>query len=1567
MTTPSGPTKTNLDIAIQMAEVMAKISEQLESQSKLFQQQTTLAEQLVKALEGADKFDPTKTKALSETLNTAADHAGKFGKGTEDAVGHTSKLVGVLLKAGAAAKKLVVPAEFINGFKAGLNLSTNLLKGMISLGGTALGLFSNIGGTFLSLPGRFVDFFANSATGGTDDYRVALEELRKEFGNLEIGTSKSVKHMTEDLKNFSSVGVGFGRVFGYGRAGLAALLRENMALASEMGPMFNRMAATLGENSLNLTVLRKATGLSGTAFKALTIAAEGTGQSMDSVTSQMIKGIAQAERTFGISSKEIGKDLDAMLKDTSTFGHVAPDVMIKTSIYVRKLGISIETLKKVMEKSLNFEDAAQQAASLSEAFNVNITAMSLMKEQDPTRKLDMIRDAFFRTGRSVEALNLQEMKALSNTTGLSDEELRLSFSQKNRALSQAQINEQMKKGQKHQISQQEAMVQLAKSIERLTQSGSALNGSFMDRFMRGFETGIHRSSAFRQVVHSLQRSMRTVEMAGRSVGRMFVELFPGIRGLLGGFADLFNPDRFRSFMNRIVGLFRNWFTALRTDPVGGTQTFLTGLKDTFIRWFGASASGGGAVLNGMKDFFKAVATVAAGGLRWAIQQVTGGLRTFTGALRAALAPGGGGFKGLLKGLFGDPSQSASETTRFFGGLASSLREPLIALWGELKNLFVTLLPELKEAFKKYAPELIGAFFAPAVVSSVIRGSASGIASAAAPALMKAVPWSSLASGAGEVVTAVGGSTIAVGAFGAALAALTVGFATNAKATASFSEKATDVFQGLGHAVGKGLGYITKGLIAIIDFIPNLITSSKFRGDVLDALGTFLGSLTSGIMSLGNWVLGLVGGLVTGFLDEIGQSELSTTIKTWLSEVKKGVTEFTSSFKNNFKEIGEFIWNAWAGLVKPVEDRIIGFLTTIEGGFRRALDWFKNLPGTVIADLTKLGSWLEQHNPFNRITDAMQTVNSVADRIFSHSINTVVANDLRKVTPAADQFQKTLSGAVENGFKAAVAASATGTAAITSNVQAASDATNNLQQATAAAAQLQAHAAAGSEAPPAPPTPVIPATPTQVTAAAANTAAGVGSSGGAATAQSASDAASAIDGLKGLVKSLPTLREFFGEMASVVVPHGLAAKTTAIKGVLGLVKDLADISSSLSAPGGATRNVWSEVFVPSLALLAYFVLPDGQTVPGVPNAQGHRGSFDKVLTGLGTLSFPHGLTGKVTQLKNLFELTKSISEAGSSIGGQGGTRNVWSEVFVPFITMLSYFVLPNGQTIPGLPYAQGHRGSFDAVLKGLDTLSFPHGLTGKATQLKSLFESIKAISEAGSSIGAAETSGSFDESTITKALSNVTKVIGAIKLDTVDGVQNPLTHPDIFSGLDAIRHTLRGKGTVFSAISTNLDAVSTALGELAPAALTSGMTAANGRIQGQTTALGEIITALDWWFGGEPHSVAVARTVTAITDNLKGSAIENIRGMVRAYSDFSTELASIAELPAIGATLERFGQRLGAVRTATIERGAFNMTVTVNVTLEASQLSKALFTFTRESNDVVPGSIKLASFNHIPAT
>jgi len=713
----------NLKVAQQLLATMQQITMQADQQTRAYQAQADLVDALCKAQECYNNLDKNKSRELADSMSQAGEKTKSFSESISEAAEKGDVLANKIKGITDKLKKLAVPAEFLNGFKAGLNFSNNLVKSLFRLAGPVMGLMKDLGGILLSLPGRLMDFFQNSATGGVDPYREALEELRGEFGNLEIGTSAAIRNMTESMNGLGDSGLKMGQVFGYGREGLAALLRENMKVAQEMGPIFDQFSASLRGAETDFTVLRKATNLSGEAFKGLFLSAQDAGMSSAQMVKELTKDVARAERAFGISAKLYGKDMEYMIKETASFGIMGRKEMLSVSTYARKLGVSLEALKAVMDKTLNFEDVAQSSAKLSEAFGIQIDSMKLLNAQTATEKMEIYRKAFFATGQNIEQMTNAQRKLLSEQTGLDEQNLRIAFAQKNRALSGAQLDAQMKKQQKTQISQAEAMQQLAKSIQRLVKSGEALKGGFIEIFMKGFFSGIKRTREFREVVMALQRSMRIVYYAGREVGRMFVKLFPGIKDILGGLKDMFNPSRFRNLMKNVVREFRDFFLLLKTDPKAGVENFMKNMKKIFFDFFSKGTPAGSKFLDGLKTFFKTIGIIFVQGIKYSL----------------------GAMKDLLKGIvefIKNPSSLTSAAGEVGDGLAGMFKQAfaymVVELGPVIKELGKVFVELMKTLYEKYIqPHMtkiilggLAIFLGPAMVAGLVRGLIAGLFSGA---------------------------------------------------------------------------------------------------------------------------------------------------------------------------------------------------------------------------------------------------------------------------------------------------------------------------------------------------------------------------------------------------------------------------------------------------------------------------------------------------------------------------------------------------------------------------------------------------------------------------------------------------------------------------------------------------------------------------------------------------------------------------------------------------------------------------------------------------------------------
>ena len=1654
-------TADNLKLTQQLLATMQQITLHLEKQAEVYSKQAGFVEAICKAQDCFNNLDSSKLKEVTENLQEAQEKTKGFGREAVLTEEQINKMSSATQKAAVAVRTLAIPLEFINGFKSGIKLSNNLLRNILSFAGPIKDLAADIAMSLLSLPGRLMDFFQNAAGSGVDPYREALENLREEFGNLKIGTSQSVRRMTEDMKGLGEAGLRMSRVFGYGREGLAKLLTENMELAKGMGPIFNRFAAGIRGAESEMTVLRKSTGLGAEAFKSIQLVAENSGQRTGTAIRNMVKDMARAERAFGISVKEMGKDLDFMMKETASFGILAPQQMLKVSVYARKLGVSMEALKTIMEKTLNFEDAASQSAKLAEAFNIQIDAMKLMSETDPTRKMDMYRQAFFKTGQNIESMSVAQRKYLADTTGMTEETLRIAFAQKNRALSGAQLDAQMKKAQKTQISQAEAMKILAESIKRLVQSGEALKGSFLDMFAKGFLQGIRRTREFREVVIALQRSMRVVYMAGRQVGRMFIKEFPGVIEILKSLKEMFDPARFRSLMKKVVGEFQTFFRALRTDPRGGVETFMKNMKKNFFDFFNSGSPAGRRFVDGLKAYWNAIFIISVAAIKHGLTSLRNALKSITEFVKNPRA-------------FLDASQSTVEgISGSFAGMAGYLERELKpvfleaagALWGLIKLMADKLY---QDYIKPNLGKILLAYFAPALVTDLVRGtgalmfkalgsylfgaarSVNTVAASAAKAggaagsgamspgdIMKQATTTrqtgqSLLRLAGSMLILIAGvSLMAAAVIGLSLLYKKSGVSPQdvAVVTALFGvmtlllvgmAAAMPVLAGLGAALAAtgGTGYlaIITGLGVVVGVLGII---AEFTSRVIPTLINTIGPKNMAAATQATEILSTFVGMfgrmavVVGLLTVLAPLGALGAIAGWVSRKANPInvlTDFVGLIANKSIEIIRAL-NEMPGDVSVLQAKARVFEVVAQG--------VSSLM-TPLAQIVAAVSFSSSVLPNNAADSVVTSVQSLMQMVsmLTNPVDGVIPSLMRRLERMAvgnvDSERMKTSAAVFTAVSSGLGSLMGGVGTLLSQfnvsvgdwimgidqyvIEQKSNALKLIAETVLPSLQnalsgmmtsvlnftrrinnIEALKAVG---------PVLSAI-SETVSSVLTAVSGLLSSGSGSFMEGFDSLVNVISGgssIDVLRDKMTTVQNFIGQLASSIqsllvgsegkmgiIPslRGLidaaptdAAKIRGLSVVSELIKTVTSvIAPTIEAVSNLTRNVKAGNGA-NVAQIRMVGIQLGFIIQSISTTMSRLvTALPAMVEAIGRISIPRSLSTKVKAVKSVLDLVTQLGSVVSSFrvpsgGGNSRQLNVWSEVFVPTLSLLSYFALD--KALPDIPGSGGHRRSFEAVLNGISTLNFPRGFSSKIQMLKQTFESIKVMAEATKSIRELAGTGitTIAANFLTVPLQNLGNIISELRRSAL------LTNANLFEGIPQISRILRGKGSMLTAISSGLSDLFSSVSSI------SGLTLAVpegsiARLNTQlTTMLGPdgVIGQLGEFFSDDSKSFVRNRaSIRQIKNNLVSGITANVRAMVESYNTFSRDLATLGQgTQPLQVTLNALGDRLGGVQTATIRNAAVNATINVEVKMSAADIVTAMKTQTERTNATSPTPARLAA-------
>ncbi len=733
----------NLKIQEQINKLIEDRKALIDSASSALKQQVEIATKLSQILDST-KIKEDIVNNLNKTkdaLGKATDEAKNFGKSADDSLkefeegiedswlsldelykrfgeGKDKFVEGMKEKGEAFKKNHVIAGTFFDGLIDGFRLSYNAMKGLVGLSSSLVSGFFNVAKSILAIPfkvfGRLID--AATEGGGANELMQAFENIRKEFGSFKEDVSKNVIASAKSMRGeLANTGLSVIRVFGMAHERLD-FFRE---LAGGMGATFHSLGIEIAQNAEVVGAFQKGLGIAKEEMAGFGQLAIRSGTPLTEVLRQTSNYTLQMGETFGISQKLIGKDISKMVKDVKNFGSVSIKQMSEASIFARKLGVEVTKLFGVFEKFDNFEDAATGAAKLSQVFGANVDALKLMNAQDPSTRVEMLRQSLKAAGKDAANMTRQELNLLSAQTGLDAETTKMVFSLKNQGKSLKDIQKESGKAEKKQLSQTEAMSKLADSIERLVRSGSMFKGGFLDYFVRGFTQGIKgmygmnfEMTSFHKIMMNIRHALMTTYWAGVKVGEAFRKMFPGVEKMFRGIAEFFNPKRFSALFNGteevirdktgkiiktirgddgIVGAFKGLFKELgdpSVSPEKAMKNFFGKIKDAFMKFFSGEGEVSMQIFDGFKDFGKAI-----------IKGITGLIPVISEGLVSLLDTVIDFIKDPTS--FGNklnPNSALGGIAKLLAPLGEALKKAWVLIEPKLDELFALVLEKIKKFF-----------------------------------------------------------------------------------------------------------------------------------------------------------------------------------------------------------------------------------------------------------------------------------------------------------------------------------------------------------------------------------------------------------------------------------------------------------------------------------------------------------------------------------------------------------------------------------------------------------------------------------------------------------------------------------------------------------------------------------------------------------------------------------------------------------------------------------------------------------------------------------------------------
>ncbi|HEU5118656.1 MAG TPA: DUF456 domain-containing protein [Isosphaeraceae bacterium] len=220
--------------------------------------------------------------------------------------------------------------------------------------------------------------------------------------------------------------------------------------------------------------LARGFNLGGAGAGKLTKVFENLGNDSSSAA-ETIKAMVKGANAAHVPTNLLAKDILDSSTYMARFGKEGQKTFVTGAAWVRKYTISMEQLRNSVEGLDMFDEAAKTASKLNATFGTMINSMDLMMEDDPAKRLEMIRQQFLAQGTTFEKLTPKQRRYLSETLKLTEDQTAALLSSKNAGQSYADFQEKAAKKEKQELSAKQLM---QKQLQATAQTMYAFGAAF---------------------------------------------------------------------------------------------------------------------------------------------------------------------------------------------------------------------------------------------------------------------------------------------------------------------------------------------------------------------------------------------------------------------------------------------------------------------------------------------------------------------------------------------------------------------------------------------------------------------------------------------------------------------------------------------------------------------------------------------------------------------------------------------------------------------------------------------------------------------------------------------------------------------------------------------------------------------------------------------------------------------------------------------------------------------------------------------------------------------------------
>jgi hypothetical protein len=443
-----------------------------------------------------------------------------------------------------------------------------------------------------------------AATAGVTDGAKAFDKFAKPlrdieinairtFGSLDTESSRLFVEKQKELRRFvADQATGQAAV----DARLKTLALDPLKAQQEIVEEQNKIQATVGQNLdrfkseiadpdviLNLRGLRSALGLSAeeTAIFANRAAAFGT--SIESQLAVATKAGQKFAKSSGVDFKVIAKGQNDLRKNTKAFATFSEEQLARVAAASAKTGVALSTMGGGLVDSFDdFDQAAEKAAMLGQAFGISIDSFELFATEDPTERLQMIQEAASRAGVDIANMGRRELNYLSELTGMGVEDTMKALGQGGLEVA-AEVAGMDKAGdlQAQIVSSNrmntDAVTDLTRAIGSLippiSETGDELKKGGLARLARGVAG----------VSGELQDQVANLARRGLTGGTENLRGTPGATGVLGAVAGIQQDPNVRAFVEQQAATLAQGGEATLNNITKQTDALLKKVADPSVR------------------------------------------------------------------------------------------------------------------------------------------------------------------------------------------------------------------------------------------------------------------------------------------------------------------------------------------------------------------------------------------------------------------------------------------------------------------------------------------------------------------------------------------------------------------------------------------------------------------------------------------------------------------------------------------------------------------------------------------------------------------------------------------------------------------------------------------------------------------------------------------------------------------------------------------------------------------------------------------------------------------------